>query len=161
MTVLAGKTAGQTSWLDCAATPCFPCSEQLSLDAGQLRGGPLSSALRLFISHSLVLPLSHSEPCYWDERVGETADRPLKWKANLGKQAWTDFQTIFLICISSSCLSFVLDGKGSIERFETQEPFQTCMTDKRRYFEEHWDTVLCWILLTLIFRRNIFSAAYF
>lgn len=44
MTVLAGKTAGQTSWLDCAVTSCFPCSEQLSLDAVQHRGGPFSTA---------------------------------------------------------------------------------------------------------------------
>ncbi len=135
MTVLAGKTAGQTSWLDCAATPCFPCSEQLSLEAGQHRGGPLSSALCLFISLfscSLVLPVSHSDWCYWDKRVAEIANRPLKWKTNLRKQAWMDFHGALLIYISSPPLSFVQEREALRGLTLENAPsclFQTCMTD--------------------------------
>lgn len=174
MTVLAGKTAGQTSWLDCAVTPCFPCSEQLSLEAGQHRGGPLSSALRLFISLlscSLVLPLSHSDWCYWDERVAETANRPLKWKTNLRKQAWMDFHTAFLNLISSPPL-FVLDGKGSVERFDPHSPhvflnlyhWLSSVKHKWRY-RECCDPKLHWTQLTIIvwdFLQNIiFSVTHF
>ncbi|KAL1266481.1 hypothetical protein QQF64_002156 [Cirrhinus molitorella] len=47
-----------------------------------------------------------------ETRVAEIANRPLKWKTNLRKQAWMDFHCAFLIYITSPPLSFELEKKA-------------------------------------------------